>query len=450
MASPIVFHSTDSGAPAGPSGTLGTLLATLDGCLICRMVFTSTDLAGTTSIVDNTNKARSQSTATNAGTWLPFQTATPGAATDACFIGLSAKFDRVKLSLSTPGTSVVDFVVEYWNSGAWVAVSGLSDGTSGLTASGTITWTIPSDWVTKALNSVTCYWIRLRYTSYSVMPIAQYCTVTGWTQAYGPTSNETAYQQGGGNLVFYDINDNGPGAGTTKEARVQGYETMSAIATGTGAFPTTAASFIRKSSLGTTGSPDGTARAYVIIADDRTAIVFISTGDTAGKYSPFYIGDTFSLVPNDNYRSAVFANGAENTATPTNSLIYMLTLGTTKTGSYLDRAYHGVGAAAVIGMHTDSIKWAGGVGTVPFPNGADGGLWLAPINIHEASSTIRGRLRGLLCVCHATANFTDGDTFSGAGAYAGRTFLIVKTVDAGSGGTTGFIAIETSNTWETD
>jgi len=54
-------------------------------------------------------------------------------------------------------------VWEYWN-GAWVALVGLVDGTSGLTdlSAGTeVTWTPQSDWAETAIDGVTCFWIRV-------------------------------------------------------------------------------------------------------------------------------------------------------------------------------------------------------------------------------------------------------------------------------------------------
>jgi hypothetical protein len=458
MAAPILFRSTDSGAST-LAGVAGELLTVLNACLICRMVFTSTDLAGTTGLVDNTTKARSQSTGANAGTWLPFQTGTPGAATDACFIGMTAKFGRAKFSLSTPGTSVAGFTVEYWNGSAWTAVAGLADGTSGLTASGTITWTIPSDWATTALNGITVYWIRLRYTSYSVMPIVQYCTVTGWTQKYGPTSNEIAYQQGGGNTFFLDIEDNGAsntqggaGAPTARDARVYGYETMSAVKVGTQMTPATGTISVWRKSA----SADATTRPWVVAADDRTVYLFAFAGDTSTPYTAAGAGEFYSMLPADPYRFMVLSNVAETAGALSTANQLMANLVgsiTTQTGKYAMRNYLGIGVPIAISLLGDArfgnngISWAG---AIQYPNGPDGGMWVVPIVVAELSLlNIRGRLRGLSYPAQATLNFTDGDTVAGANAYAGKTFLCLKPT-VSSVGITGIFLVETSDTWETN
>ena len=55
----------------------------------------------------------------------------------------------------------------------------------------------------------------------------------------------------------------------------------------------------------------------------------------------------------------------------------------------------------------------------------------------------------MLACCQSHVNFTDGDTFAGSGAYAGKTFLVVKLVRGGSS-VNGFVVLETSDTWETN
>jgi len=61
------------------------------------------------------------------------------------------------------------------------------------------------------------------------------------------------------------------------------------------------------------------------------------------------------------------------------------------------------------------------------------------------SGAVRGRLRGIYQVLHPTGNFSDGQTFSGGGDYAGKDFIIIS-----KGYSSGFWAVETSNTVETN
>src|SRR5262245_26448894 len=97
-------------------------------------------------------------------------------------------------------------------------------------------------------------------------------TAAGWSKPFTGT-NAAVFRMGGGNQFYLDVNDNGPGAGTGQEARVRGYETMTAVATGTGPFPTVAqlaaGIIVRKSA-----ALSGTTRAWVMVADDRSFYLF--------------------------------------------------------------------------------------------------------------------------------------------------------------------------------
>ena len=85
---------------------------------------------------------------------------------NAYYFGHNTKFSRLKLNISTALTFSAQptIVWEYWN-GAWVALSGVSDGTSGFETSGEglITYTMPGDWETTIVNSQgSFYYIRAR------------------------------------------------------------------------------------------------------------------------------------------------------------------------------------------------------------------------------------------------------------------------------------------------
>jgi hypothetical protein len=54
-------------------------------------------------------------------------------------------------------------------------------------------------------------------------------------------------------------------------------------------------------------------------------------------------------------------------------------------------------------------------------------------------------MRGMYHLCHPITSFADGQVFSGANEYAGKTFQIIK-----QGPNAGMWVIETSNTVETN
>ena len=131
----------------------------------------------------------------------------------------------------------------------------------------------------------------------------------GWTTAYTAT-NKRDYKQGSGSNGYYlDIDDSGPGGGAAREARMRGYETMSALATGTQAFPTSAQSSFgvvcRKST-----TADSTARPWYCVADATCFHLFVDTGDnTAPNYSmAFSFGDIFSYKSSDTYNTVIIGD----------------------------------------------------------------------------------------------------------------------------------------------
>lgn len=279
----------------------------------------------------------------------------------------------------------------------------------------------------------------------------------GWTKPYSGT-NKAAYRQGGGNQFYYRLQDDGnhedgsAATASTKEAKLRGYESMTNVDTGSNLFPTTAqialsiGPTIRKST-----AADSTARSWIAIADNRTCYVFALTGDLGGIYYSFWMGEFFSMVLGDSYRAGVIVRDTENTSSYTAERFGNLAaLGGALTGHYLARPYTGIGSSTSFAKHGDGVKGSASdlLGTVTFPNPEDGGVYLSPLWITEGT-TIRGRMRGLWQPCHGVANFTDGQTFSGVGALAGKSFLVIKTVPQSSS-SLGVLFLETSDTWESN
>ena len=79
----------------------------------------------------------------------------------------------VEVDLSTLGAGTPVLAFEYHNGTAWVAFPSLSDGTSGLTADGRITWSKPADWSAVAVNAITAFYMRIRLVSgtFSTNPV---------------------------------------------------------------------------------------------------------------------------------------------------------------------------------------------------------------------------------------------------------------------------------------
>lgn len=304
-------------------------------------------------------------------------------------------------------------------------------------------------------------------------------TGAGWTYLTGftnPSGNVGVFKAGSGsNGYSFRINDNAARVGTTDEvagtptalqARIRGYESMNLITDPTGTpspFPTIAQNasgfFLRKSA-----SVDATTRNWIVVADARTCYMFIQTTDVANAYIAWMMGEYYSFKSSDAGRSIVMGMSTESSATatldPLNNIQSRMSTGFANgLGRSLARSVSGA-AGAISGTNVPlmgdcafataaNIEHVNGVGSTNYTNAADNRLYLAPIRVGQATSSAagdyRGRLRGLWEFGHPIASAADGDTFSGAGDLAGKTFLVIKT---GLNG--GLYVVETSNTWESN
>ncbi len=255
-------------------------------------------------------------------------------------------------------------------------------------------------------------------------------TAAGWSKPFTGT-NTAVFRQGAGNQFYLDVNDNAAlGGAIANEANVRGYETMTAVATGTGQFPTSAqiagGIFVRKSS-----TASGTARVWTVIADDRTFYLFVQTADTAGQWWCFGFGDFYSyLAGTDGYRTFIMGRAVTGATAANERADVVTSTWNAVAGHYMARTYTGLGGAVAAGKSGDALVGATGVmaGLMTVPNTVDGRIWIAPVKLVETTAiVVRGKMRGFYHWMHTAASFGDQDTVSGTGPYVGRTFLLFKT-----------------------
>jgi hypothetical protein len=307
----------------------------------------------------------------------------------------------------------------------------------------------------------------------------------GWSKVAPIASNFALFQQGAGVNsapfgLYLGVTDNGATFPTTAaEAAFYGAHTSS----GGGQFPnaiqltTWGRLIVRKSATAdsTTLSP------WYLFADARTIYMFIATGDTTlglGGYMDFGFGDIYSLYGSSDTERVFIAGrvsinnasvgcglgGLDELNTP-----YVSTVGGNSgapgaagySGRYMADWYgHGGGVSNAsipiwicgdLGKVSTQLTTSVGVplaGNIPRSNMADNSVYVAPVFIYDNPTTwaIRGRMRGFYHVCHSASSFQGGRmTFSGAGDYAGKTFMILSPGQNG-----GAYCIETSNTVETN
>lgn len=267
------------------------------------------------------------------------------------------------------------------------------------------------------------------------------------------------------------------------------------VGVGFGQFPLPTQLFLGNVQWRKSSTADNTPRYWIMFADSCSMYLFIQTGDATsyqyGNYFGMSFGDIYSFRgSSDLYRCLLIGratraqphigpiNAAGGTALydgfdgmpiystgNSGNTIAVSTrpfLAQSSVGHYMPRTWGGGGSSisavkvgdigkisgtnSALAGGTYQLCWWPFGGILQTPNSADNSLYLSPIQIGEqATISLRGRWRGIYQVCHPIGNFSDGQTFAGAGDYAGKTFQIVKTCQLG-----GFFAIETSPTVETN
>lgn len=443
-----VFRSTDSGAPI-LTGQAGSLFNLLNACLVRG--YAATRATGT---ITQAGQPLNNETVTVDGTVYTFKTALTPAAGEV-FIGASAAITLVNLLNAMHGMGVPN--------------TNYGTGTTHQTNLGTTTATATVLTLTAHAggvggNAITLATTATNYTVSGATLTGGAGTDTtasaGWSLTGTVTGvNQGAFRGATGVRHYLEVNDNSPGAGYGKEARLRGYETYTGtFGGGATPFPTVAqlanGVFWRKSA-----TLDAAPRAWKMFANGRLFHLFINSGDS-GNYFTMSWGEFYSYLTGDLYRTLITGRTTENSNSTASSIELPSYIGASSQtqnapgGHFVARGYSGAGSSVSVGKHGDVGFFASSAGTtlaplglIAYPNPVDGGLYMSPVRILDPTTApapnIRGEITGLFHGGHAFASFTDGDTFSGlaGSAYASRTFEVVKSVAAN----TGYWILETSD-----
>ncbi|MBF0283148.1 MAG: hypothetical protein HQL51_01665 [Magnetococcales bacterium] len=270
----------------------------------------------------------------------------------------------------------------------------------------------------------------------------------GWTRPYTGTG-KAVFKAGAGTQACLWIDDNAPGGGAAREARARGYEAMTGLDAGSGPFPTTSQMavpvILRKSA-----STDATIRPWIVLADDKRFYLFLDNGDSAGNLSGFFFGDLNSVkTGGDAYSGAIIGRTTENSATASHDVLP--SLGTTGPNSsalgahYVARSHDPTNPVAVnfgkfaeLAYHSGSTMGAASNFTTT-PNPPDGGIYFTPIMTCHGGAA-RGRMPGLWAPCH-NRYFSHGVTITGSGETAGRSLLLINTLNSGQ------LALDLTGPW---
>lgn len=266
----------------------------------------------------------------------------------------------------------------------------------------------------------------------------------GWTSPHYDTTSKTRVFQNA-NGFCAQIIDGGPGAGSFRESRIRGYESMSAHNVGVGPFPTVA-QFANGEVIRKSATADATARVWDVYADSTFFLILVETGDAAsqclsamfGRFAPDKSGDAWCQV--------IAARNVENSGNGGSAdLLQVRTLAVSSvtTGICIVRDVTGAQAtgSVVAGLRSDSTfvnVGISGSGGIAYPDPATGGLRLDRVYIHETNIP-RGYIRGLWQPLHnrplahrAVETYIDG--------------AVTRTLRAFNMATVGQILVEESDT----
>lgn len=264
----------------------------------------------------------------------------------------------------------------------------------------------------------------------------------GWSKAFSGT-NLAAYKSNdvAGTGCYLRVDDTG-----AKVARCVGYETMTAISAGLGVFPTatqrSGGTYWTKSTVA-----DSSARAWTLIADDRTAYLITAyhpTYPAGGAFVAF--GDLVPVKSGDAWACMLSGYASDKSGSAPGDTNDFGVLRNAADELYLARSYTAVGSAAQaykafpLLVPSATIGFASGNGPMQYPNGPDAGLYLSPQNVFESVfNALRGVAPGILC-CPQTLPlwlFSANASIASVDNMIGRE---VRLVPFGAGVTTGAFA----------
>jgi hypothetical protein len=472
------FYSTDRDAPV-MSGSAGTLLDVLDACLVVgtpAQTVNSLTRSGTTATLQTATshgyKVGQEITVTGATepewngqftvdtvvdadeiTYILGSTPSGSSATGTIKIA-GEKTQGTASSVTRSGSTVtvnltshgfvannrvrIEGAVETDYNGVWVVASAAAD--SFTFDIGTATPSTPATGT-----------ILVRYGQAGA----------GWTKPFTGAS-KAAYKQGGGNGYYLRVND--ANNGSTARAYVAGYTAMTDVDSGSNKFPSNTDSRVWCRSNDTTG----TVRPWKILASDKLVHFLAQTGENPtngtgywhwgcfGDFKSFNTVATYDCV----LSGRIYSDPSQTTIAANASVSYeyqnyLDQYGFTTRGSYpWDAAgTNAAFAATFLGKFSNppmqvssaiSTYYAGSQSTsLAYPNVLGNSLVMFPMYLYQSSpqtQAMRGSIPGVWVPCHNNpAN--NGDTFSGSGALAGRSFIVLRMGN-------GTCCFELSDTWD--
>jgi hypothetical protein len=220
-------------------------------------------------------------------------------------------------------------------------------------------------------------------------------------------------------------------------AAAVGYESMSDIDTGAGAFPATS-----NYGIGRSLSTDSTARPWVLIADGRLFYLHVDYNSGGFYFTMAAFGDALSNLTTDAYhcvlaRSAGGAGGTTLSQGGTNSGLFNRNTATIA----LPRSYTQIGVAITAFLESTFVTtW--GNSSIAYPDAVANQFIAAPILLFETTARFRGMMPGMYAPLNNFTSAIHKTVISAIPALPGRELILLAGQNAG-----GAVAFDLTGPW---
>ena len=276
----------------------------------------------------------------------------------------------------------------------------------------------------------------------------------GWLQPYTGT-NLGVFKSGSAEAtgLCLRLDDTG-----TTNCRVVGYESMTGVSAGLGAFPLQA-QVSGGLWWGKSNAANATTRPWRIYASARAVHLWVSPSSTVSDQVTgmlYTFGDTLSYRSGDAYGCLITGGMvAGDVSTSITTFTGCLGYGNGSAlpaSTFLARTPLAVGGSLnvrKVSASNSAAVYSGVSGyssiVYPYPNAADNALRLAPLELHHNNYGLMGQVSGVHHCAQALGDsFATGNEVAGEGAYAGKTLAILR-VGPVAGGT---VFIDAVGPWE--
>ena len=238
----------------------------------------------------------------------------------------------------------------------------------------------------------------------------------GWTRVYTGT-NKSVYRAPAGTQFYLRIDDT-----QAQYATVSAYESMTTVDAGTNLIGTV---YWKKSNASDTAT-----REWYLIGNNKTFYLFAAWHSTYSTlHAGYAFGDINSVKANDIYACMLIGHSANNPYGPSYltsfSYITFSTSSTYYTGQYLARSASGIIGGINCFKFSAPNGQMGYASGMLYPNPADNGLHLYPVDVGEVTGPVyRGRMPGL----YTPLEITNGAIASNDRSVVinGKTYMAIK------------------------